>query len=93
MIKMTDSVGLLLGSILMMPDCSTAPTPAMNPDAVRNMQQAFSIAEGAGPFATKGDPNLYRIGGIELLVQLVYFGSERQQVKFSRLIFSKRGDA
>ncbi len=34
---MTDSVGLILGSLLMMLGCSTAPTPAMNPDAVRNM--------------------------------------------------------
>ena len=35
MIKRTDSVGLVLGSVLMTLGCSTAPTPATNPDAVR----------------------------------------------------------
>jgi len=35
MITRTDSVGLLLGSLLMVLGCSTAPTSALNPDAVR----------------------------------------------------------
>ena len=35
MIKKTDSVGLVFGSFLMVLGCSTAPTPATNPDAVR----------------------------------------------------------
>ena len=35
MITRTDSVGLVLGSLLMTLGCSTAPTPATNPDAVR----------------------------------------------------------
>jgi len=35
MITRTDSVGLLVGSLLMVLGCSTAPTSALNPDAVR----------------------------------------------------------
>jgi len=35
MIKKTDSVGLILGSLFMTLGCSTPPTPATNPDAVR----------------------------------------------------------
>lgn len=47
MIKRTNSVGLVLSSLLMMLGCSTTPTPTTNPDAVRqHADKAFQHLKG-----------------------------------------------
>lgn len=57
MIKRTDSVGLLLGSVLMMLGCSTAPTPATNPDVVRqHADKAFQQLKAQEHSQQQGDP-------------------------------------
>ncbi|MEP6959125.1 MAG: hypothetical protein ABI980_10395 [Nitrospirota bacterium] len=57
MIKRTDSVGLVLGSFLMTLGCSTAPTPATNPDAVRqHSDKAFQQLQAQEQSQQHGDP-------------------------------------
>jgi len=57
MIKRTDCVGLLLGSVLMMLGCSTAPTPATNPDAVRqHADKAFQQLKAQEHSQQQGNP-------------------------------------
>lgn len=57
MIKRTDSVGLVLGSLLMTLGCSTAPTPATNPDAVRqHADKAFQQLKTQEHSQQSGDP-------------------------------------
>jgi hypothetical protein len=49
MIKRIDRVGLVLGSLLMTLGCSTAPTPATNPDAARqHTDKAFQQLNAQG---------------------------------------------
>ncbi len=56
MIRRTDRVGLVLGSLLMTLGCSTAPTPATNPDAVRqHADKAFQQLKAQEP-QQPGDP-------------------------------------
>jgi hypothetical protein len=57
MIKRTDSVGLVLGSLLMTLGCSTAPTPATNPDAVRqHADKVFQQLKTQEHSQQSGDP-------------------------------------
>jgi hypothetical protein len=57
MITKTDSVGLVLGSLLMMLGCSTAPTPSTNPDAVRqHADKAFQQLRAQEHPQQLGDP-------------------------------------
>jgi hypothetical protein len=57
MINRTDSAGLLLGSFLMMLGCSTAPTPATNPDAVRqHADKAFQQLKAEEHSQQQTDP-------------------------------------
>jgi len=57
MIKRTDSVGLVLGGLLMTLGCSTAPTPATNPDAVRqHADKAFQQLKAQEHSQQPGDP-------------------------------------
>src|SRR5439155_14599975 len=56
MITRTDSVGLVLGSLLMTLGCSTAPTPTTNPDAVRqHADKAFQQLQAQEPSQPPGD--------------------------------------
>ena len=57
MIKRTDSVGLILGSLLMTLGCSTASTPATNPDTVRqHADKAFQQLKAKEHSQSPGDP-------------------------------------
>ena len=53
----TNSVGLVVGTLLMMLGCSTAPTPATNPDAVRqHADKAFQQLRAQEHPEQQGDP-------------------------------------
>ena len=57
MIKRTDCVGLVLGSILMTLGCSTAPTPSTNPDPVRqHADKAFQQLKAQEDSQRSGAP-------------------------------------
>jgi len=57
MITRTDSGGLVLGSLLMILGCSTAPTPTTNPDAVRqHADKAFQQLGAQEHPQQQGDP-------------------------------------
>ena len=57
MIRRTNRVGLVLGSLLMTLGCSTAPTPAPNPDAVRqHADKAFQQLKAQEHSQQPGDP-------------------------------------
>lgn len=57
MISKTDSVGLVLGSLLMLLGCSTTPTPATSPDAVRqHADKAFQQLQTQELGQQQGDP-------------------------------------
>jgi hypothetical protein len=57
MIKRTDRVGLILGSLLMTLGCSTASTPATNPDAVRqHADKAFQQLKAQEHSQQQSDP-------------------------------------
>ena len=57
MIKRTDCMGLVLGSLLMTLGCSTAPTPATSPDAVRqHADKAFQQLNAQEHAQQQSDP-------------------------------------
>jgi hypothetical protein len=57
MIKRTDCVGLVFGSVLMTLGCSTAPTPGTNPDAVRqHADKAFQQLKAQEHSQQQGGP-------------------------------------
>src|SRR5215510_9238368 len=83
MITRPNSVGLLLGSLLMVLGCSTAPTPAPNPDAVRQhadkaFQQLKAREEAQQPgnsqslphVSTPGDTSANPAPSVEKEVQI-----------------------
>jgi hypothetical protein len=60
MIKRTDRVGLILGSLLMTLGCSSASTPTTNPDAVRqHADKAFQQLKVQEDSQRSGDPQSF----------------------------------